>query len=52
MYESLNLAFHVGDDPVVVASNRRVIGAAQFMNQVHGDELRRGLSVKAGLGVI
>ena len=46
MYESLNLAFHVGDDPVVVASNRRVIGAAQFMNQVHGDELQVIDSIK------
>lgn len=40
MYESLNLALHVGDDPTVVASNRTVIGAAQFMNQVHGDEIK------------
>ena len=39
MYESLNLALHVGDDPMVVASNRTVIGAAQFMNQVHGDHI-------------
>jgi YfiH family protein len=39
VYESLNLAFHVGDDPTVVASNRTGIGAAQFMNQVHGDEI-------------
>ena len=40
MYESLNLAFHVGDDPAVVGSNRKIIGAAQFMNQVHGDEIQ------------
>ena len=40
MYESLNLALHVGDDPAVVATNRTVIGAAQFMNQVHGDEIQ------------
>jgi len=31
---------------VVVASNRRVIGAAQFMNQVHGDELQVIDSIK------
>ena len=40
MYESLNLAFHVGDEPAVVESNRKIIGAAQFMNQVHGDEIQ------------
>ena len=40
MYESLNLAFHVGDEPGVVESNRKIIGAAQFMNQVHGDEIQ------------
>lgn len=39
VYESLNLALHVGDDPSVVARNRSVIGATQFMNQVHGDEI-------------
>jgi YfiH family protein len=39
VYESLNLALHVGDDPEVVAANRAHIGAAQFMNQVHGDEI-------------
>ena len=40
MYESFNLAFHVGDDPAVVDVNRKIIGAAQFMNQVHGDEIQ------------
>lgn len=39
VYESLNLALHVGDDPAVVAANRQVVGPAQFMNQVHGDEI-------------
>ena len=39
VYESLNLAFHVGDDPQTVASNRALIGPAQFMNQVHGEEI-------------
>jgi YfiH family protein len=39
VYESLNLALHVGDDPEVVEANRAHIGAAQFMNQVHGDEI-------------
>jgi YfiH family protein len=39
VYESLNLAQHVGDDPAIVASNRAQIGSAQFMNQVHGDEI-------------
>jgi len=40
-YESLNLALHVGDDPLVVAKNRsqlsRTAGEVQFMNQIHGD---------------
>ena len=39
VYESLNLALHVGDDPSTVARNRLVIGDAQFMNQVHGDSV-------------
>jgi YfiH family protein len=39
VYESLNLALHVGDDASTVTSNRSVIGNAQFMNQVHGDEI-------------
>lgn len=39
VYESLNLALHVGDDPSIVASNRAHIGLAQFMNQVHGDQI-------------
>lgn len=38
-YESLNLAFHVRDEPAVVAKNRATLGAAQFMNQVHGNEV-------------
>lgn len=39
VYASLNLALHVGDDPETVAANRQRIGSAQFMNQVHGDEI-------------
>jgi YfiH family protein len=39
VYESLNLALHVGDDPSTVTRNRAVIGDAQFMNQVHGDSV-------------
>jgi YfiH family protein len=39
VYESLNLALHVGDDSQSVAANRSLIGPAQFMNQVHGDEI-------------
>jgi YfiH family protein len=39
VYESLNLALHVGDDPVLVDSNRKKIGSAQFMNQVHGNHI-------------
>ena len=39
VYESLNLALHVGDDPAVVNSNREKIGSVQFMNQVHGDHI-------------
>jgi polyphenol oxidase len=40
VYESFNLALHVGDDPATVQSNRKTLGSAQFMNQVHGDEIR------------
>ena len=40
VYESFNLALHVGDDPATVQSNRKTLGPAQFMNQVHGDEIR------------
>lgn len=36
-YESLNLGFHVGDDPSAVSTNRASLGNTQFMNQVHGD---------------
>lgn len=44
-YESLNLAAHVGDDPVAVAENRRRVAAAMgvaidrlvIASQVHGD---------------
>lgn len=39
VYESLNLALHVGDDPDLVAANRAHIAPAQFMNQVHGDQI-------------
>ena len=39
VYESFNLALHVGDDPAIVNSNREKIGPAQFMNQVHGDHI-------------
>jgi YfiH family protein len=39
VYESFNLALHVGDDPAIVNSNREKIGSAQFMNQVHGDHI-------------
>ena len=40
VYESFNLALHVGDDPATVQSNRKTLGPAQFMNQVHSDEIR------------
>ena len=39
MYESLNFGFHVGDDPAAVIANRALLGATQFMNQVHGNEV-------------
>ena len=39
MYESFNFGFHVGDDPSAVTANRAVLGNAQFMNQVHGNEV-------------
>lgn len=47
-YASNNLALHVGDDPVAVAANRRVLWqqlpgvcAVQWLNQVHGTEVIR-----------
>ena len=39
MYESLNFGFHVGDEIASVNSNRATLGNAQFMNQVHGNEV-------------
>jgi len=39
VYESLNFGFHVGDDPAAVIANRALLGATQFMNQVHGNEV-------------
>jgi YfiH family protein len=39
VYESFNLALHVGDDAQTVTRNRAVIGDTQFMNQVHGDSV-------------
>lgn len=39
VYNSLNLGFHVGDDPALVSSNRACLGKIQFMKQVHGDEI-------------
>ena len=39
VYESLNFGFHVGDDPIAVSANRATTPNAQFMNQVHGDEV-------------
>ena len=42
-YDSLNLAFHVGDDRAYVMENRASltlpVSAIQFMNQNHGDEI-------------
>lgn len=42
-YDSLNLAFHVGDDRDKVTDNRSSlslpVSAIQFMNQRHGDEI-------------
>ena len=35
----MNFGLHVGDDPAVVAANRASIPHAQFMNQVHGDDV-------------
>jgi YfiH family protein len=39
VYESLNFGFHVGDEIAAVTSNRLTLGNAQFMNQVHGNEV-------------
>ena len=39
VYDSLNFGFHVGDDPAAVAANRALLGNAQFMNQVHGNDV-------------
>lgn len=42
-YDSLNLAFHVGDNRDYVIDNRASlslpVSAIQFMNQTHGDEI-------------
>ena len=42
-YDSLNLAFHVGDNRQHVVENRASlspeVSAIQFMNQIHGDEI-------------
>ncbi len=38
-YDRLNLGDHVGDDPVAVETNRSTLGAAVWMNQVHGNEI-------------
>ena len=35
----MNFGFHVGDDPAAVTSNRLTIPNAQFMNQVHGNDV-------------
>lgn len=35
----MNFGFHVGDDPAAVTANRSTIPNAQFMNQVHGNEV-------------
>jgi YfiH family protein len=47
-FDTLNLAMHVGDDPVVVAANRRLLqeaapglGAIAWLEQVHGTEVVR-----------
>ena len=39
VYESLNFGFHVGDDSSAVSANRALLGNAQFMNQVHGNDV-------------
>ena len=39
MYESLNFGFHVGDDVSAVTTNRLMLGNAQFMKQVHGNDV-------------
>ena len=46
-YRDFNLAFHVGDDPEVVARNRSLLAASlgipatslRFMNQIHGSRV-------------
>ena len=44
-YDSLNIAYHVGDDATSVGQNRQIlyekagIEMAQFANQVHGDKI-------------
>ena len=39
-YASLNFGFHVGDDPEAVTANRDSMPSTQFMNQVHGNQIR------------
>jgi YfiH family protein len=40
VYDSLNFGFHVGDDSSAVVANRALLGNTQFMNQVHGNQVR------------
>lgn len=47
-FDTMNLGFHVGDDPVAVARNRALLLAAlglrghpQWLNQVHGTRVER-----------
>lgn len=52
-YASLNLGFHVGDDPEAVAENRRRLARALgtepvFMNQVHGTRIQSAAAVRRG----
>lgn len=57
-YESLNLAFHVGDDPARVLANREKIAQAMgasldrmvAANQTHGKKVHRVTAADAGRG--
>lgn len=59
-YTSLNLAFHVGDDPEKVRANRRTVaGALKFAveklvtaEQVHGDRIMVVTAQQAGMGAM
>lgn len=55
VYDSLNLGFHVGDDPNCVETNRKIVAnqlsltnGIIYVNQVHGTDVKRVTSLDVG----